>query len=256
MNLKFVLAASALAFGVLGPVGVALAEDDDNYAGVMGLVHISDKRLHQNIGYGGRGYFGIPLSPGSLNLELNLVGYDSNPNHKEYVHMGQYGGGADLTFALPEVAGFDPFFILGGGLIFSTGGGYGKSDNSYLNLGLGFKGDITRRWGWRTEARGVALFPDNNNEGVEDYPEGMYTDIVVGLGLTYTFADEAPETIKEVVRVVEVPGAAPGPCQDGDGDGVCDDRDQCPETPVGVAVDARGCPFPTTSTSAPTPPRA
>lgn len=30
---------------------------------------------------------------------------------------------------------------------------------------------------------------------------------------------------------------------DGDGDGVPDDRDQCPDTPAGVAVDANGCPL-------------
>ncbi len=28
---------------------------------------------------------------------------------------------------------------------------------------------------------------------------------------------------------------------DGDGDGIADDVDQCPETPVGETVDAKGC---------------
>ncbi len=32
-----------------------------------------------------------------------------------------------------------------------------------------------------------------------------------------------------------------GPCPDGDGDGVCDDRDQCPGTPRGEMVDEVGC---------------
>jgi OOP family OmpA-OmpF porin len=31
------------------------------------------------------------------------------------------------------------------------------------------------------------------------------------------------------------------PCQDTDGDGVCNDRDRCPGTPVGAPVDERGC---------------
>ncbi|MDR0356688.1 MAG: OmpA family protein [Deltaproteobacteria bacterium] len=31
------------------------------------------------------------------------------------------------------------------------------------------------------------------------------------------------------------------PCQDSDNDGVCDDRDVCPSTPAGAAVDERGC---------------
>jgi OmpA-OmpF porin, OOP family len=32
-------------------------------------------------------------------------------------------------------------------------------------------------------------------------------------------------------------------CADSDRDGVCDDRDKCPNTPVGVAVDSDGCPM-------------
>ncbi len=245
MNLKFAIAAAAITCGVMGPVGTALAEPEDYYTGVMGLVDIYDKRIHQDNGYGGRYYFGVPLSPGALNLEFNIVGYDSNPNHKEYVHWGQYGGGLDLSFLLPKFSEIRPFFILGGGLIWSDGGGFGNSQNSYANIGMGGSYDLSRRWSIRTEARGVALFPDSKNNGVEDYSEGYYTDILVGLGLTYTFVDELPATVRETVRVVEVPAAAPAACSDADGDGVCDNLDQCPDTPVGVAVDARGCPFDT-----------
>ena len=32
------------------------------------------------------------------------------------------------------------------------------------------------------------------------------------------------------------------PAPDSDGDGVPDDMDQCPDTPVGAAVDDKGCP--------------
>jgi hypothetical protein len=34
----------------------------------------------------------------------------------------------------------------------------------------------------------------------------------------------------------------PTPCDDADGDGVCDEDDDCPNTPAGTPVDARGCP--------------
>ena len=34
---------------------------------------------------------------------------------------------------------------------------------------------------------------------------------------------------------------APAPCPDGDADGVCDDRDRCPDTPRGETVDGVGC---------------
>jgi len=42
-------------------------------------------------------------------------------------------------------------------------------------------------------------------------------------------------------RAAEMPPAAPGPCPDEDGDGVCDDRDRCPGTPKGARVDENGC---------------
>ena len=44
------------------------------------------------------------------------------------------------------------------------------------------------------------------------------------------------EVVEEVVVVVK-----PAPCADGDGDGICDKDDQCPNTPKGAKVDYRGC---------------
>jgi OOP family OmpA-OmpF porin len=52
-----------------------------------------------------------------------------------------------------------------------------------------------------------------------------------------------PATEPEPGRPVE-PGErepAKGPCSDKDGDGVCDENDDCPDTPKGAFVNARGC---------------
>lgn len=54
------------------------------------------------------------------------------------------------------------------------------------------------------------------------------------LGLRYTFTPE------EQPMPVAQPQQQP---KDSDGDGVTDDRDQCPNTPAGVTVDANGCPL-------------
>jgi OOP family OmpA-OmpF porin len=48
-----------------------------------------------------------------------------------------------------------------------------------------------------------------------------------------------PTPEPEPGRPVE-PGPA-GPCSDKDGDGVCDENDDCPDTPKGAFVNARGC---------------
>ena len=49
--------------------------------------------------------------------------------------------------------------------------------------------------------------------------------------------DECPDTPKGCI--VDARGCP----LDGDGDGVCDGIDQCPETPKGCIVDVRGCPL-------------
>jgi len=52
-------------------------------------------------------------------------------------------------------------------------------------------------------------------------------------------SEPGPGPAPEPGRPVE-PGPA-GPCSDKDGDGVCDENDDCPDTPKGAYVNARGC---------------
>ncbi|MGI6456827.1 MAG: OmpA family protein [bacterium] len=47
----------------------------------------------------------------------------------------------------------------------------------------------------------------------------------------------SPDSLENFVRRIFFGG-----CPDSDGDGVCDEDDECPDTPRGVPVDARGCP--------------
>ncbi len=57
-------------------------------------------------------------------------------------------------------------------------------------------------------------------------------------------AEPAPAPAPEPVReVVQTPPPPPAPV-DSDGDGVTDDKDKCPGTPAGTAVDEFGCPLP------------
>jgi len=54
-----------------------------------------------------------------------------------------------------------------------------------------------------------------------------------------TVSEPGPGPAPEPERKVE-PGPK-GPCSDKDGDGVCDENDDCPDTPKGAYVNARGC---------------
>ncbi len=107
------------------------------------------------------------------------------------------------------------------------------ANNATATGGFGLKirfGDSP--WSLRTEARLRHAFDSDDS----------LTDGIVSLGIQYNFggtsaapmaAASEPERDTGVV-VAAVPA-------DSDGDGVVNDRDQCPGTPRGVKVDARGC---------------
>ncbi|MDW5375609.1 OmpA family protein [Halomonas sp. HP20-15] len=75
---------------------------------------------------------------------------------------------------------------------------------------------------------------------------------LIGGGIGYASSSDSDED--DGAAIGSVTGATAGAllCADygsnvvdSDGDGVPDDRDQCPDTPAGVAVDASGCPLDT-----------
>src|ERR1700678_868579 len=63
--------------------------------------------------------------------------------------------------------------------------------------------------------------------------------VLYGLGIGYRFGGSPAPA---VIPVAAAPAPQPAP-MDSDGDGVPDTLDQCPNTPRGVQVDAKGCPL-------------
>jgi len=94
--------------------------------------------------------------------------------------------------------------LYGAGILIDLGGR--RDDGSQFQL----RGDLGAR-------RGLSSHDDADKT----------VDYVAGLGLQYSWGG------KPVRKVV-----------DSDGDGVLDDTDQCPGTPAGTPVDAKGCPLP------------
>jgi len=93
-----------------------------------------------------------------------------------------------------------------------------------VNGGVGLRWMITGGLGLRAEARMLYSLDENNK------------DTLLSVGLNYYFGKTTADA--EVVASTEV--------GDEDGDGVLDDRDQCPGTPAGTRVDSVGCPLPVT----------
>jgi len=107
--------------------------------------------------------------------------------------------------------------------------GVSSRDKFTLGYGPGLKYSLTEDWALRADVRHVMPFNDH------------HSNVLYTLGISYSFGGKKKEmVVKEVAPVaaakVEVP-------KDSDGDGVFDDKDECPNTPKGVAVDERGCPL-------------
>ncbi|WP_277817157.1 OmpA family protein [Solimonas terrae] len=68
-----------------------------------------------------------------------------------------------------------------------------------------------------------------------------FNDVLVNLGLQLPLGFPEPSPAPVAAPVAVVPVAAP---VDSDGDGVTDDKDQCPNTPAGTQVNDVGCPLP------------
>ncbi|AKH69114.1 outer membrane protein/peptidoglycan-associated (lipo)protein [Spongiibacter sp. IMCC21906] len=94
----------------------------------------------------------------------------------------------------------------------------GASDvYTQMNLGGGVRYLLDDNWSIRGDAR---YFYGNDNET---------SDGIFSIGVSYAFGGSP------------APAPAPAAPTDSDADGVADGVDQCPNTPAGVAVDARGC---------------
>jgi outer membrane protein OmpA-like peptidoglycan-associated protein len=100
----------------------------------------------------------------------------------------------------------------------------GSENDTQLAYGVGAAYNFGRgHWGVRVEAEG---FDDNE---VDDF-------YFLSAGITYRFFHDKVEPVAAAPVA-----AAPAKCADGDGDGVCDTEDQCPNTPPGTRVGSIGC---------------
>lgn len=221
MNIKSLkVAALALALGAAGAVAQSAAADEGRFyivPGVQWMDFDSDRQADDNQGYMiGLGY-GL-----SDNLALEL-------NHTK-INLHTVGGRdrlrnlrLDLVYKLDNSVGtLSPYFVGGiGGNKFDV-----TDSQTMLNFGAGLSYRFNDRLEWRTAARTFYGLRGST------YDFGIDTGLVVHLG-------SAPQR-----RVEPTPAPAPvAAVRDSDGDGVPDDRDECPNTPPNYAVDERGCPI-------------
>lgn len=137
-----------------------------------------------------------------------------------------------------------PFVSIGAGALHNAADGAEGHTHLLGQAGVGLmiqageKNDGALKFSFRPEVKARWSFPKDNN------PQDKYLDYVAMLGFQLAFGDPRPQPAPPAAAPLPPPAPppAPPPPKDSDGDGVLDNRDKCPDTPSGVAVDADGCP--------------
>lgn len=214
------------------------------YLGV-GLQYVPvdhDERL-SDYGIGGYAGGGVPLNRWFTlegDMFYDVWKRDDAPNDNRWKEYGAETAGL-LTF--PMGNGWVPFFSAGFGVVKSKLVDVGSSTDFNYAFGAGtfylFEG-FGRDWGVRFDARyrrteiGDGSFGDGNISGAGF--DDKIGEAVIRFGML-TLLGSRP--------VAAAPAPEPAKAEgDADGDGVLDSKDQCPDTPKGVKVDAVGCPLP------------
>jgi OmpA-OmpF porin, OOP family len=249
-------AAAALLWSGAG-AAVTVDEYAIPYAGVGYLHEFGDSARDSENGRGLELRFGWPLSRlgyANLAVEGNL---HSGQRKRDIDGLKDYQRGLMLDlvydfglFGWGDSAGdgprFKPFVLAGLGVVQDDVRG---SEHEHFGINLG--GGMLFPLNWhgmaaRFEARVLGQDNDKSVPG-----EDILLDYRVGLGLqvpltpffaTVERAAPAPAEDCEIAVVDPITGRSD--CGlDSDRDGVLDGLDQCPGTPIGAPVDARGCPL-------------
>jgi OOP family OmpA-OmpF porin len=147
--------------------------------------------------------------------------------------MNTEGFAAGISYYLNQ-EGNSPFLTLAGTYYDTENHGVDEIGRIY-GLLLGYRLNITDQLNARLGLGAGYVNWDQtefNGKGTKDKDEEVIPIFEVSLGYSFGFMSSAPAPVAAV---------AP-PKVDSDQDGVFDDDDACPGTPVGVSVDARGCP--------------
>ena len=234
-----------LALGLVAPLPMlAHADDTQRYFGVQGTYSMADDdrgfRLNE-LGLDADTDEAVGFSvlygwqfPSNWGVEAQLFSETIETDVPGVTDFYRHGVTADLTYSFGDRSSFTPFALIG------VGGNYNDvspNDDEFdllANAGLGFvTGPVFKYGDIRLRAEARYLF---------DTFESEYGDIRFGLGIEIPLM-KTPEPLPEPEpvepEVVEVPSGL----RDDDGDGVINDRDQCPETPEGERVDGVGCPL-------------
>lgn len=156
--------------------------------------------------------------------------------------MDVWSFGVNALYHFNPDGSFVPYLTAGlGGMTFQLDNFDDDSDYK-MNWGVGAKYFLNKDIALRMEARHIIdLHSDRSWDRDGTSSDDTDHNLMAMAGLYLQFGG---------------PAVAPPPPLDSDGDGIPDVRDKCPDTPLGVLVDAVGCPPSTKPAPLPPPPPA
>jgi OOP family OmpA-OmpF porin len=154
--------------------------------------------------------FGLEVSYSEVSSELDSFGIDVDVSDLRL----------DGLWYIVNEGGMLPYAVLGVGKFEADveGVDFDEEDEDSVNLGLGIKTHLSNRFRARIDGRVL--------HGLDS--DTSHTVVTLGLGYVFGASDKAPKVVAPAFV-------------DSDKDGVQDAADQCPDTPAGVNVDAKGC---------------
>lgn len=213
-------------FGLMGTYSIA--DDDRGFRlNELGLNADTDEAVGVSFLYGWKfpSNWGFEIQGFSETIETDVAGVTDFYRH---------GITGDLVYNFGDRTGFTLFALLGAGGAYNDVSPESDEFDFIANAGLGFVTGPMTKFG-SIRMRGEARY-------IYDNFEDQYGDIRFGLGIEiplFAKPEPPPEPVQQEPRVVEVPTGL----RDDDGDGVINERDQCPDTPPNTRVDGVGCPL-------------
>jgi len=214
-----------------------------HYLGGMGTYTFADSkrdyRLREltidsdlEMGTGGAVYYGWQFA-NRWGIEVQAFTETFETDVGGLTDFYRHGVTTDLVYNFGDRTGFTPFVLIGAGGAYNDVSPNEDKFDFIANAGLGFvTGPFTNYGDLRLRAEARYVY-DNFEDG--------YEDIRVAVGIEIPLFGESAAAVASAVepqaKVVEVPTGL----MDTDGDGVVDERDQCPDTPANTRVDGNGC---------------
>jgi OOP family OmpA-OmpF porin len=136
-----------------------------------------------------------------------------------------FGYGVEALYHFMPEGRLVPFLAAGvGGARYDVSGGLGDRNKFTVDYGAGLKFFLTDSIALRADVRHVMPFNDR------------YNDLLFTVGINFLFGGEKKKVVAETRAAAEV-------VLDSDRDGVPDNLDKCPDTPLSWVVDKDGCPI-------------